>query len=149
MGRIWDDQLTERDKQVYSKAGYSRRSGFGSRPAILAIDVSYDFVGDKPEPILDSIEKFPCSCGEEGWAGVYRIRELLSFARGKGVPILYTTAGERENTIRVGGWARKTSHSLDLTEMSRKMGSQIVAEIAPQTDDIVIRKDKPSAFFLH
>ncbi len=27
--RIWDDFLTERDKQVYAAAGYGKRGGFG------------------------------------------------------------------------------------------------------------------------
>jgi len=46
---IWDDTLTERDKQVFAKSGY------GKRPALLVIDMNYNFVGDKPEPIVKSI----------------------------------------------------------------------------------------------
>ena len=45
---IWNQFLTERDKAVFAAAGYGARSGFGKRPALLVIDVSYAFTGDKP-----------------------------------------------------------------------------------------------------
>ena len=41
--RIWDEFLTERDKQVFIKAGYGQRAGFGERPALIVIDVNYNF----------------------------------------------------------------------------------------------------------
>jgi hypothetical protein len=49
---IWNKFLTERDKAVFAAAGYGVRAGFGKRPALLVIDVSYAFCGDRPEPIL-------------------------------------------------------------------------------------------------
>ena len=62
--RIWDDFLTERDKQVYAKAGYGKRGGFGTRPALFIIDVQYNFCGDKPEDILEGDERpATFSCG--------------------------------------------------------------------------------------
>ena len=61
---IWDDVVTDEDRAIFDKAGFGKRQGFGSRPAILVIDVTYGFVGDRPEPILLSIERFPTSCGE-------------------------------------------------------------------------------------
>jgi hypothetical protein len=48
----WDDILTARDKAVFSKSGYGKRAGFGQRPAVLVIDVNYNFVGDKPDQSL-------------------------------------------------------------------------------------------------
>src|SRR4030043_2323666 len=79
--RIWDDILTDRDKIVYETTGFGRRAELGTRPAILIIDVSYEFVGDKPKPILESIKKFPLSCGESGWKSVEKIRLLLKRGR--------------------------------------------------------------------
>ena len=67
----WDNFLTERDKKVFEAAGYGKRQGYGKNPAIVVVDVNYNFVGDTPEPILDSIKKYRNSCGEEGWQGVY------------------------------------------------------------------------------
>jgi len=65
--RVWDDYLTDRDVAVASASGYGAMAGFGKRPAVLVIDVNYAFVGDRPEPILDSIKRWHNSCGEEGW----------------------------------------------------------------------------------
>jgi len=74
----WDDILTSRDKEVFALSGFGKKAGFGQRPALLIIDVNYNFTGDKPEPILESVKRFRTSCGEEGWDGVYHIRELLT-----------------------------------------------------------------------
>src|SRR5207247_183211 len=82
----WDDVLTQRDQQVFALSGYGKRGGFGQRPAVLVIDVNYNFVGDKSEPILESVKRFRNSCGAEGWEGVHRIRELLIEARKKHLP---------------------------------------------------------------
>ena len=78
--RIWDKFLTERDKAVFQSGGFGARAGFGKKPALLVIDVNYNFVGETSEPILDSIERFRNSCGEEGWEGVYQIQKLLEDA---------------------------------------------------------------------
>ena len=145
----WDDILTARDKQVFSLSGFGKKTGLGQRPALLIIDVNYNFTGDKPEPILDSVRRFRTSCGEEGWEAVYRIRELLAEARKKHLPIFYTTAEENRSnsTLMVGGWAAKSNRTTeDMTEQWEK-ANEIVEEIAPQPGDIIVHKQKPSAFF--
>ncbi len=74
---IWNKFLTDRDKQVFEAAGYGARSGFGRRPALLVIDVSYAFTGDRPEPIMESIKRWRNSCGAESWTAIGHIRRLL------------------------------------------------------------------------
>ena len=143
----WDDTLTPRDKEVFAKSGYGKRAGFGQRPAVLVIDMNYNFVGDKPEPILKSIERFRNSCGEEGWQGVYHIRELLEDARKKMLPTFYTTGHEVGSSVAFGRWDGKNSvGGEDMGEKWAK-GNEIVEEIAPRDGDVLIRKQKPSAFF--
>ena len=144
----WDDTLTARDKEVFALSGYGKQAGFGQRPAILVIDVNYNFVGDKPEPILDSVKRFRNSCGAEGWEGVRHISELLTEARNKHLPTFYTTGhDDRTNRVAFGRWQAKNSRSTeDMTDTWDK-GNDIVADIAPQAGDIVVRKQKPSAFF--
>lgn len=144
---IWDDILTERDKEVFDKSGYGKRAGFGQRPVVLVIDMNYNFVGDRPEPILKSVERFRNSCGEEGWEGVYRIRELLEGARKKHLPTFYTTAHERGNPVAFGRWHGKNRRGAEDMSEEWSRGNEIVEEIAPQEGDIVVRKQKPSAFF--
>ena len=143
----WDDILTQRDKEVFAKSGYGKRAGFGQRPAVLVIDMNYNFVGDKPEPILKSVERYRNSCGEEGWEGVYRIRELLEAARKKHLPTFYTTAHERGTPVAFGRWHGKNSRGAEDMREQWAKANEIVAEIAPQDGDIVVHKQKPSAFF--
>jgi hypothetical protein len=40
------------DFRESAATGYGARAGFGNRPALLVIDVNYNFCGDRPEPIL-------------------------------------------------------------------------------------------------
>jgi maleamate amidohydrolase len=144
---IWDDVLSERDKQVFAAAGYGKRQGFGSRPAVIVVDVNYNFVGDVPEPILESIKKYRNSCGEEGWQGVYQIRRLLEGARAKGVPIFYSTGSSRPLALTAGRWHGKNRRGDEDFQARARGGNEIVREIAPHEGDIVILKDKPSVFF--
>lgn len=144
---IWDDILTERDKEVFAQSGYGSRAGLGRRPAVLVIDMNYNFVGDKPEPILKSIERFRNSCGEEGWQGVHAIRELLERARKKRLPIFYTTAEERRNSVTFGRWQGKNRRAAEDLAQGWAKGNEIVVEIAPEDGDVIVHKQKPSAFF--
>jgi hypothetical protein len=41
-------------KSVLQHSGYARQAGFGGRPALPVVGATYDFVGDKPEPIREA-----------------------------------------------------------------------------------------------
>jgi maleamate amidohydrolase len=143
---IWDQYLTERDRAVYRTAGYGSSRPFGARPAVVVIDVNYDFVGHEPAPILQSAAIWRNSCGEEGWAGVEAIATLLAAAREKSLPIFYSTSTEeRPDALGRGLW--RSSRNGEQAGVPGFVGSDIVAEIAPQERDVVLRKSKPSAFF--
>lgn len=144
---IWDDILTQRDREVFELSGYGKRAGFGQRPALLVIDMNYNFVGDKPEPILQSVKRFRNSCGEEGWEGVCRISDLLQQSRKKHIPTFYTTGHEGGSSVAFGRWHGKNSRGGEDKGEHWQKGNEIVAEIAPQSGDVLIRKQKPSAFF--
>jgi len=85
---VWNRFLTERDKQVFAAAGYGARQGFGERPAVLIVDVTYNFCGDRREPILESIKRWHNSCGEDAWDGSAAIERLLAAARAKRLPVI-------------------------------------------------------------
>ncbi|MEJ8569976.1 isochorismatase family protein [Microbaculum marinum] len=149
MGRIWDRFLTERDQQVLTAAGYGTRAGFGKRPALLIVDVSYGFTGDRPEPILDSIKRWNNSCGEESWAAVEVIGRLADSFRARRLPVIYSTGVARDDNWDAGSWGWKNNR-VDETVPPAKGArgtNEIVDEIAPQPQDIVVYKQKPSAFF--
>ncbi len=144
----WDAFLTERDRQVLATSGYGVRQDFGRRPALLVIDVTYNFCGDRPEPILDSIERWPNSCGEDAWRGVAAIRTLLKAGRSKGLPVIYTAGTRRPDGWDSGSWAWKNGRTGERPRPrgTNLDGNTIVPDIAPEPQDIVVRKLKPSGF---
>jgi len=146
---IWNRFLTERDKQVFAAAGYGARAGFGNRPALLVIDVNYNFCGDRAEPILESIKRWRNSCGAEAWDGVAHIRELIDVAHAQGVPVIYTTGVRRADNWDSGSWAWKNNRTGErpLVARTTRDGNEIVDEIAPEPHDIIVLKQKPSGFF--
>jgi maleamate amidohydrolase len=144
---VWDDVLSERDRQVFAAAGWGRRAGFGERPAVLVIDVNYNFCGDKREPILESIKRWHFSCGERAWDGIDAIRRILDVARRKRVPVFYTTNPRRADGFDLGVWSLKGARSDEPVDVLGHQGNEIVREVEPLADDVFIEKRKPSAFF--
>jgi maleamate amidohydrolase len=125
------------------------QSWCGKKPALLVIDVSYGFTGDKPEPILDSIKQWRNSCGAESWTAVAVIRDLAELFRTKKLPVIYSTGFLRGDNWDAGGWAWKnnrTSESAPVKSANRD-ANEIVSELAPQPQDIIVYKQKPSVFF--
>jgi maleamate amidohydrolase len=147
LGRIWETVITDQEKAIYEAAGYGKRGRWGSRPAVIVIDVNYNFVGDRPEPILESIKRFHDSCGEAGWRAVPRIATLLEQARRARVPIFYTTQDNRVDRLVLGSWDSKNGRALEPSEELQRIGTRIVDEVAPRPEDVVFVKLKPSAFF--
>ncbi len=141
----WRDAFSNYDRMIYEKAGYGKRVGPGSNPAVIVIDVTRGFVGDKRESILTSIEKFPNSCGEAAWDAVDRIKDLLEHCRERKVPVIYTL--DDFNKARAGRWADKHSRILEDSNLKANEIEAIPERIAPQQDDLIIKKLKPSAFF--
>ena len=144
--RIWDKYLTDRDRQIFSASGWQQLIDFGERPALIIVDVNINFVGEKPEPILEAIKKWPMSCGDEGWAAMAVIKRLLSAARLKGLPIIYTTFTFRPDGFDFGGWAWKNNRAMEDERLLVK-GNEISPEIAPEPSDLILIKKKPSSFF--
>lgn len=149
MSAIWDEFLTERDKEVFEVAGYGKTGGFGQRPALVIIDINYDFVGEKPLPILESIKSWRNSSGEEGWAAVHQTRRILDAARAKGLPVFYSNIQRRPDNWDSGGWKWKNSRNAEQVSTSSvpRKGSEIPAEIAPLANEFIIWKQRPSIFF--
>lgn len=138
----WDPYLTERDRTVFARSGHGQRAGFGVRPAVLVIDVTYAFVGDRPEPIVASIVRWPRSAGEEGWRAAERIRTLLEAARAAGAPVIYTTGVADP---RIGPVSTKNSRRAENDAQPAR--NTIVPLIAPGAGDLILAKERPSAFF--
>ena len=147
--RIWDAYLTDRDKQVFKASGFGATGGFGKRPALLVIDVSYGFAGDRPEPILDSIRRWSNSCGAESWDAIAQIKLLAEAFRARNMPVIYTTGVVRPDGWDIGSWGWKNNRTQESVPRPAQNldANAIVSEIAPMPQDIVVLKQKPSGFF--
>jgi maleamate amidohydrolase len=146
MSHQWDRFLTERDKAVFAAGGFGARAGFGKRPVLLVVDVNWGFCGDRSEPILDSIKRWPNSCGAESWVAVEHIKSLIGTARKQGIPVIYTTGVGRADGWDAGSWRWKNRRR-DEARPSTLDANAIVTPIAPTPQDVVVLKQKPSAFF--
>jgi nicotinamidase-related amidase len=147
MANIWDDVLTAEDRAIYDAAGFGHVGGGGASPALLVIDVTYSFTGDRPEPVLQSIERFPNSCGEVAWESMEHIRDLLDLARAQGLPIFYTKGMDERTAVTRGAWNWKKDPTAERATGSNPLSNEIPDMIAPAPGELVIQKTKPSAFF--
>jgi maleamate amidohydrolase len=146
--RVWDRYLTERDR-AHLALRPPRRRGFGERPALLLIDLYRWVFGDKPEPILDAMKKWPSSCGLDGWNAVPQIQKLLAKSRELGIPIVHMTGLDG-----AGVASRSPQRESDL-QTNRDPEAQdrlrrrfdIIDEVAPLPGETVLRKASPSAFW--
>ena len=147
--RVWDSYLTPRDRKVFSTAGFAAPVGFGARPALLVVDVTYAFCGDRPRPVTVAARLQRTACGKEAWAAVSVIAPLIALARAKGVPIIYTTHRRRPDHWDRGLSLRKNRRAAagPAPSESGVDPDDIVADVAPQAADIIVNKVRPSAFF--
>lgn len=139
----WRSVVGERDREVYEAAGYGERTKPGTRPLLLVIDVIYGFVGRERAPILESIERYPNSCGEAGWDAVETISRLVGPARALGRPIIYSTGFMQLGARGHGLWEEKHPRA---GRDAPSDSDEIPAEIVPGPEDVVLPKTKPSLF---
>jgi maleamate amidohydrolase len=129
LASVWRT-LSAKEREVYRRAGYHRSFGLGARPAVLVVDVEYNFTGLAGDTSLDSLATYPDSCGEAAWRAVPAIAELLGCARRLGVPVIYSH-GVGEGAAAAGAPRR---------------GTDVVDELRPQKGDLVVAKEAASAF---
>lgn len=144
---LWEPVIPQQERELLDAAGYGGRAGWGERPALLVVDVNYNFAGDRPLPIRESIRRFRNSCGEVAWETVPRIARLLALARSVGIPVFFTTQSLEEVSRRKLAGHPKNTRTLESDDEAGRIGSSIVREIAPLPEELVIQKAKPSAFF--
>jgi maleamate amidohydrolase len=123
----------EQAREVYRRARLGERVTLGERPAVLVVDFSCGFTD--PE----------CALGADLTVEVEATRRLLEVARGRGVPVVFTTIGFESNRKDGGLWLQKVPSLGDL-----ELGGHWV-EIDPRLDrredETVVLKKGASAFF--
>ena len=88
--RPWQMVFPEFDRAVYAKAGFMARQPFGQRPGLLIIDVVESFTGTRREGVLDAIDEYRTSCGDQAWPALEAIQQLLAACRAAEFPVVYT-----------------------------------------------------------
>jgi maleamate amidohydrolase len=106
----------------------------GKKPAVVVVDMTRAF--------LD--ERYPLANPEANKGCVASISSLLLLARSKSIPIFYIK-GKTGSIAERGRW--KLAEKINRVMIEDGEAHQIVPELAPQAQDIVVAKNKPSAFF--
>jgi maleamate amidohydrolase len=103
------------------------------RPALLVIDAVETFVG--PDlPVPQAQDSAVTACGQFAWQALPNIRQLLDAWRLRGLPIAYSTIARLPGTG-------------DRGRDGNLRGDVVASVIAPEGDDAVFPKTRPSIFF--
>lgn len=140
----WDELLTKRDREFLSSGYYGKERGFGSKPVLLVVDMQHNACGDKDEHIFEMTKRWPAGCGHEAWEAIYKQQELIEECRKADIPIIYTRFVPE--LIQFDSFSKKHNKNVTSTDLSDKRW-QIVDELAPQKEDIVIDKSYASVLF--
>ncbi len=132
----WKDLIGEEELKAYEKAGFGNRIGFGKHLALLNIDMTYMFVnpaytqtyGDM-SPVLKAVA------------------DLTAAARAANIPIFYSRRDDRNHPFRRGIWNLKLGTSGTEEYTIDEKADHWPPEINPEPEDVIVYKNKPSAFF--
>jgi nicotinamidase-related amidase len=114
--------------------GFHGRAGFGSRPALIVVDVNIGFT-DPASPLACDLDDV-----------VEALGRLLDEARRAGIPVVYTTVSYGEgDRVAAAAFIDKVPALLTLEAGSRWV--EVDPRIAPRADEPVLNKLFASAFF--
>jgi len=120
-------------RHMYESAGIGQSLRWGSRPAVLVIDLSSGFTDPN----------FPL--GSDLGAEVAATRTLLDAARGQGLPVVFTTLGFEPDGNDAELWFQKIAALAQLEIGGRWV--EIDPRLGPQGGETVVLKKGASAFF--
>ena len=138
---VWEDVIDDEIRQI--AGNYETRKGFRERPALLCIDNYNAVFGDRSEPVLEAMKRFPSSCGLAAWEAIKPTKRLMAAARAASIPVIHTTRDDVSQSGR---------SSLSSTKRIRRdshpaWDHAFFSELVPEGDELVIRKTRASAFF--
>jgi maleamate amidohydrolase len=136
----WRDIVSTDDLEIYSH--YRRKTFVGPAPALLAIDL-YELAyrgGDKLP--VELVKTNPSACGCYAYEAIEPTKRLFAATRAAGLPIFYSTGDMRsESRPDIVGATKRIKPSIDAADHA------IRPEFKPQTGDVVITKQRASAFY--
>jgi maleamate amidohydrolase len=138
---VWEDVIDDEIRQI--AGNYETRKGFRSRPALLCIDNYNAVFGDRSEPVLVAMKRFPSCCGLAAWEAIAPTKCLMAAARSAGIPVIHTTRDDLSQSKRSNLSATKRVRR----DTDPAWDHAFFPELIPAGDELVIRKTRASAFF--
>jgi nicotinamidase-related amidase len=137
----WQDVVPPGDLDIY--ATFRRDTFVGAPAALVAIDLYEQVYLGGPRPVAELVKTYPLSCGEHAFAAIEPTKKLFAAARQAGLPVFYSTGDARpESKPAFVTATRRQSRGGDPAEAYR-----IRAEFKPLPGDVVITKQRASAFY--
>lgn len=120
-------------RAIYSRSGIGGRVGFGSRPAVVVVDLQYGFT-DPDSPLGGNLDDV-----------IAATSSLLAVARELLIPVAFTAVTFHESHLKRLAWLRKMPGLGSLLEGTR--WCEIDERVKPAPDEPVFGKQAASAFF--
>ncbi len=136
----WKDIVTPDILEVYSC--YRRKTFVGSAPALLAIDLYELVYRGGPHPPATIAKAYPSACGHYAYEAIEPTKRLFAAARAAGLPVFYSTGDVRsESRPAFVNATKRVKPSVEASDYA------IRPEFKPQPGDVVITKQRASAFY--
>jgi nicotinamidase-related amidase len=136
----WKDVIPPEDLQTYEC--YRRQTFIGPNAAFVAIDLYDEVYRGGTRPPHEVAATYPNSCGMYAHAAIAPTQRLFSAVRAAGLPVFYSAGETRAETRPTFVAAtRRQKRAFDPT------GYAIRPEFKPQPGDVIITKQRASAFF--
>lgn len=135
----WKDVVAPEVLDLYSH--YARKTFVGPAPALLAIDLyELAYQGGARQP-AELHRQYPSSCGVFAHTAIEPTQRLFTSARAAGLPVFYTTMDTRPDSSPIVTATKRKSVPRDPSVYTIK------SEFKPQPGDVIITKQRASAFY--
>ena len=132
----WAGYLPEEELETYRKGAFGNEIGIGTSPALLNVDTTYMFVDPRYS-----------QCGGEMPEFKAALTLLTQAFHRLGLPIYYSRRDDRRHPARRGIWNLKLGNASGRQYSQEPRADEWPPEYAPREEDVIVYKNKPSAFF--
>src|SRR5207244_3729012 len=135
----WKELISPEVLEIYSS--FKRKTFVGPDPALLAIDLYEAVYRGGALPPHQLVKTYPVACGHYAYEAIEPTKRLFAAARAAGLPIFYSTGDTRvASKPKLVSATKRNRPAFDPSDYD------IRAEFKPQPGDIVITKQRASAF---
>ncbi len=132
----WRGFIPPEELETYRKGAFGRKIGMGAHPALLNVDTTYMFVDPEYS-----------QCGGEQPELREALAGLTAAFRRLELPVFYSRRDDRRHATRRGIWTLKLGNAGDHQYSQDPRADEWPPEYAPADEDVIVFKNKPSAFF--